>query len=32
MKVLYFTIVFTRDCHKLKGSTYVTYKLSDLTK
>jgi len=32
MEVLWFSIVFTRACHKLKGSTYLTYKLSDLTK
>ena len=32
MKVLYFTTVFKRVCHKLKGSTYLTNKLSDLTK
>jgi len=30
MEVLCFTVVFTRDCQKLKGSTYITYELSDL--
>jgi hypothetical protein len=32
MEVLCFTVVFTRACHKLKGSTYLSYKLSYLTK